>query len=82
VPDSVRQQPRHGTNAAQWYCNGDMAQRWSRVWGVAGGGSLLVDDNSGSCLTIYLGSTFNGAVATQWTCETTDTAHSWIGCTP
>lgn len=50
--------------------------------GAADGGSLLVNGHSGLCLTTYGGSTSNGAVASQWSCDTTDTARSWIGYTP
>ncbi|MFG3010227.1 RICIN domain-containing protein [Streptomyces cinerochromogenes] len=71
----------NGANAVQWTCNGSAAQKWTRASG-AGGGSVLVNGNSGKCLTIYGAGVGDGAQATQWTCDSTDPAHAWIGYTP
>lgn len=62
----------------QWRCNGSHAQDWSRATGTAGG-SLLVNGGSNLCLTTYGGSSSNGAVSEQWSCQADNAAHNWTG---
>ena len=62
-----------GAYVVEWDCNGSTDQRWSwRSTGATVGGwpvYHLVNVKSGRCLGISGGSTAQGALAVQWTCN-------------